>query len=156
MKERQYGFSLLELTVSLVILLVLAGVLFSILPRYRAIVERDMVDINIRNMRTGLRLEVSQFLLAGRQKDLATLVGINPVHWLGGALPNYLGEMEVPPPVEVRGCWYFDKTQHQLVFRSKSSLFSNGNEAEIHWEVIRSGGSDTGVRLIELESGRVN
>jgi prepilin-type N-terminal cleavage/methylation domain-containing protein len=156
MKEHQYGFSLLELTVSLVILLVLAGVLFSILPRYRAIIERDMVDINIRNMRTGLRLEVSQFLLAGRQKDLVTLVGINPVHWLGGALPNYLGEVDVSPPVNVRGCWYFDKTQHQLVFRSKSSLFSNGNEVEIHWEVIRSGGSDTGVRLIELESGRVN
>jgi prepilin-type N-terminal cleavage/methylation domain-containing protein len=151
-KRRSRGFSLLELTVSLVILLLLAGVLFSILPRYRTIVERDMVDINIRSMRTGLRLQVSQWLLAGRQKDLVTLVGVNPVQWLSGGLPNYLGEFEAPPASDVRGCWYFDKVTRQLVFRSKSSILPSQEDLEIHWQVVPSGGKDTGVQLLEVES----
>jgi len=151
-KRRSRGFSLLELTVSLVILLLLAGVLFSILPRYRTIVERDMVDINIRSMRTGLRLQVSQWLLAGRQKDLMTLVGVNPVQWLSGSLPDYLGELDDPPSPDVRGCWYFDKMTRQLVFRSKSSFLVSREDLETHWQVIPSGGKDTGVQLVEVES----
>lgn len=150
---RRRGFSLLELVVALVVVLVLMGALFSALSRYQAAAERDMVNINIHTLRTGLRLEVLRRQLAGRTQAVPALTGSNPVRWLDGQLPAYLGEVEAPPGVEARGCWYFDQGQKTLVFRPRAGLFFAPVAGERRWQVVSSGGRDSAVSLVEKQAG---
>ncbi|GAB2182621.1 hypothetical protein DLREEDagrD3_28440 [Denitratisoma sp. agr-D3] len=145
---RRKGFSLLELTVVLVVVLVLSGTLFSLLARYQSRAEQDMVDINIRTLRTALRFHVATLLLAGRQQELSGLVGSDPVAALDGALPGYLGAMDSPPDPGQRGCWYFDRGKRTLVYRTRSGPFRIGGGVR-QWRVVPAGGRDSGVVLVE-------
>lgn len=143
----------MELAVVALVVAALAWAMLSFLGRYQGIVERDMVDMNIRNMRTGMRLQVSELLMEGRQRELPNLVGTNPVRWLGGNIAGYLGELDAPPQ-GVRGCWYFDRPRRMLVYRPQSSGFPGGAYMELRWQVVRSGGQDSGVKLVEMEVGQ--
>ncbi len=154
MGHRERGISLLELVVVLAVILILAGGLFSILNRYQGIVERDMVEMNIRNMRMGMQLRVAQLLLEGRQREVSTLVGANPVQWLNGNLSGYIGELDVPLTDRVRGNWYFDRSQKMLVFRPNSTAFPGGDGIELRWQVVLSGGQDSGITLVEAGVGQ--
>jgi len=153
MTRRPRGFSLLELVVALVVVLVLMGALFSALSRYQAAAERDMVNINIHTLRTGLRLQVVRLQLAGRAQSVPALAGSNPVQWLDGQLPAYLGELEVPPEAKARGCWYFDQGQKTLVFRPRAGSFFDPVAGERRWQVVLSGGRDSALSLVEKQVG---
>ncbi|MCK9284937.1 MAG: prepilin-type N-terminal cleavage/methylation domain-containing protein [Rhodocyclaceae bacterium] len=151
--HRNRGFSLLELAVVCGIAALLAAALISSLLRYQGIAEKEVVDVTVRQIRNGLRMEVAQLLLQGRQKQVPALVEQNPMLWLGRRPQAYLGEPAAPPAADRRGCWYFDPTRKELVYRPQSSAYPGVAEgAELRWKVVPSGSVDAGVKLVESGS----
>jgi general secretion pathway protein G len=109
----------MELAVSAVVISTLAGVLLVAMLDYQALAERTMVDLTLRNMRTGMRYRVAELLFAQRAREISALVGSNPVAFLARPPANYRGEVAGPldvgslPP----GSWTFDSRARELVYR---------------------------------------
>ena len=45
--------------------------------------EKQVVELTLRNMRTGMQFAMGEALLRRRESEMASWVGINPVLWLG-------------------------------------------------------------------------
>jgi general secretion pathway protein G len=136
--RRQRGSGWFEFALAAVSLSALAGVLLHQLIEYPSLAERAVVDLTLRNMRSGLRWQVAERLLRGRAGDLASLEGANPVLMLARPPDGYAGEFgarEAAP--RDPGTWYFDRERRQLAYlprRAWHSATSSGL-AEMRWQV---------------------
>ncbi|MGE0355581.1 MAG: hypothetical protein AB7P08_01575 [Burkholderiales bacterium] len=117
--QRQGGSGWLELGVSAVVVSVLAALLLAALLAQQALAEKATVELTILNLRTGLRLAVAELIIAGREREVASLAGANPVRWLERPPEGYLGEIDTPedPARMPGGAWYFDRGRRELVYR---------------------------------------
>jgi type II secretory pathway pseudopilin PulG len=121
---RQYGFTRYELTVVIIIFSVLTAVLLNRLQYYQEYAERTAVDVTVRNIRNGLRLQVADLMMQDRMSETAKLLKQNPITWLEQPPLNYIGELYAPrdnaiPP----GSWYFDLAERHLIYLPSTSGF---------------------------------
>jgi len=73
-------------------------------------------------MRTSLRYRVADMLIHNKDREIAGLVGANPVRWLTAPPPNYLGEIAQPRGDRITpGNWYFDVGKKELIYRVKNT-----------------------------------
>ena len=136
----------MELLVTGVVILLLFSILNVFLTHYQGQAERDLVDLTLRNMRTGLRLHVATLSVEGKRSQIVQLADSNPVTWLGQFPADYLGALDNAPPRETRG-WYFDQSTRELAYRPQSSGFPGGKWQELRWRVESLPGQDTGARI---------
>jgi type II secretory pathway pseudopilin PulG len=126
------GSSLFELVVALIIISVLAAVLLNRLGYYKEMLEKAAMESTLRNIKTGLQVQLAELIVTNRQAQAGRLENEDPSQWLDEKPPNYGGSYRVPP---VSGTWYFDTATHELVY-----VVNTGNRLEI----------DTDTRPIQL------
>ncbi|MCY0910423.1 type II secretion system protein [Massilia antarctica] len=135
--SRSHGFSLLELAVCAVVIAVLTGVLLQRLLYYREQAELAAVEQLAGVLRTALVLKIGQLQARGKEADIPSLIGKNPIEWLAEKPRNYAGEYFAPTPAQVApGNWYFDRKTKTLVYLiSKEKKFPQGTVNRINFKV---------------------
>jgi general secretion pathway protein G len=113
MKQRETGFSLLELAVVAVVLSILLGVFLERLTYYQAAVERARVDATLRIYKTALQIRLAELIVEHREGEARTLEVENPTRWLSEKPTDYAGNYPERPET---GAWYFDVATRELVY----------------------------------------
>lgn len=114
--RRQRGASLLELALAGALFAALVLVLLDRLLWVEEYAEKTRVEVELRNMRTGLRYAVAELMVGGRDRQIPALAGQNPVRWLRVPPADYLGEVDGAPADASPGSWYFDRSSGDLVY----------------------------------------
>jgi hypothetical protein len=132
------------------------GVLFSLvgvfslwlleeLEEARELVDRQVVEMTVRSMRTGMQFAVGEALLhQNRQTVVADWVGANPVNWLAAPPQGYRGECSVAESRAMPSrSWCFERESRHLVYRPGKAVHrwpasdSTGCE-DLRWQVATS------------------
>ena len=120
--------------------------------------ERQVVDLTIRNMRTGMQLAIGEALMRQRERDMASWVGSNPVQWLGTSPAGYRGECTTDESRDLSGGeWCFERTHRELVYRPRriERLQALGEKnprqcSQLRWRVARTPGNEDSGGFIGL------
>jgi type II secretory pathway pseudopilin PulG len=140
--SRQRGFSVLELVVSICLVAVFAAVLLERLLYLEEYAEMTAMDLTVARMQSGLRNRFADLLIRDKVSDIAALADDNPVEWLDTHPENYLGEFDWKPNADLRGKWYFDRKQRELVYTinlGRHFLPLPGGATEFRWHAVKSG-----------------
>jgi len=136
--------------------------LLSALKDVEARAERQMVDLTIRNMRTGMQLAMGEALMHQREGEIAGWAGSNPVRWLERPPAGYRGECS---PISIKdldqGIWCFAPESGNLFYKLRnqelaiSAMVSAGECRLLSWRVERNAAglksdSFAGLRLVAL------
>lgn len=117
-RQRQRGFSLMELAVVAVVLSVLLGVLLERLTFYQEAAERARFEATLQAYKTALQIRIAELMLQRREGEARTLEVENPTLWLSEKPTDYGGGYpEQPEP----GVWYFDEASRELVYVANSA-----------------------------------
>lgn len=111
--------------------------------------ERQMVELTIRNMRTGLQRAMGEALMHQREGEMASWVGSNPVRWLDSPPAGYRGECSTADSWALSGGeWCFERGRRELVYRprnidhlydSKGTMKAEGRRCDqLSWRVARA------------------
>ncbi|MDQ1921142.1 type II secretion system protein [Massilia pseudoviolaceinigra] len=135
--SRRGGFSLLEMAVCTVVMAVLTGVLLQRLLYYREQAELAAVEQLAGVLRSALVLKIGQLQARGKEAEIPSLIGKNPIDWLAEKPRNYAGEYFAPTPAQVGpGNWYFDlKTKTLVYLISGEKKFPRGTAKRIDFKV---------------------
>ncbi len=112
----QCGASFVEFAVCMALMGIFVGVLAERALYYQEYAEKTAMESTAGNIRTGLRYQVADLILANRVSEIQTLADENPMNWLAERPGNYLGELDSAPADEPKGQWYFDKRNRELVY----------------------------------------
>ena len=115
--NRQRGFSLFELAITVAIIGVLAGALLARVRLYQEEAERVAMEQVVGVLRSALSMKFGQLISQGRQADVNKLLTTNPMDLLAQKPANYLGELNSPQKEKIsRGNWYFNRKKLLLVY----------------------------------------
>ena len=135
---RQRGYSRFELVFVIIIASVVMWVLLDRTRYFQALAEKHTMEMTIINMRSGLRLQVAELLIAERMDEVGDLVTENPINWLEAPPPNYLGEFRNPQPSALPGnTWHFDPGRRELVYIPHRGNFFWEDPAEQKTVILR-------------------
>ncbi len=82
--------------------------------------ERQVVELTLRNMRTGMQLAMGEALMRQREGEIASWAGSNPVHWLAAPPAGYRGECSADESRDLSGGeWCFERASRQLAYRPR-------------------------------------
>ena len=105
--------------------------------------ERLVVDLTIRNMRTGMQLAIGEAIMLQRVREVPGWAGENPVGWLGTPPTGYVGACRNQDPGKmVQRVWCFDKARRILVYypgsadRLAGSLGRGEPCSQLVWRVM--------------------
>lgn len=136
---RQAGLTWLEFSVVASVLAVLAGSLLTALLYYEELAEATVVQLTIENMRSGLRYQIADRLVAGRTPEIGQLLRANPVSWLQRSPEGYVG---IVPAYSVRslpaGSWFYDADRGEIGYMPKLSFHlaaEHGERAILRWRM---------------------
>ena len=115
------GATLLEFSVVVTVLAVLAITLIGRVLTAEEYAEKSAMELTIAHMRAGLRAQVGALLIADRVSEIGALAGGNPVDWLKVPPENYIGEYDGKPAGDTEGAWYFDAKQRELVYTTNAN-----------------------------------
>lgn len=160
----QRGFSLLELVVVIILVIILFLVAFDRLLPLRGDAEAAHVARIVGALRSAVGMEAASRVTRDGLPALAELEGINPMGLLQEWPDRYIGEVEggddreIPP-----GAWYFDRESDALAYRVRYPEYLEGEASapvELRWRVelqITGEGEDrrpSGLRLAPLDAHR--
>jgi hypothetical protein len=150
------GASLFEFLVATLVLSLLSLFFFDRLLTYQELAEKTTVEVTAINMRAGLRYRVAELLLHQQDREVANLVGGNPIKWLELPPPNYLGELSAPKWEEIPpGSWYFDVKKGEVLYRLKRARHfvpNSSGQQELRFRVtasFRKAAEDSTVMIAE-------
>lgn len=111
--------------------------------------EEQVVELTIRNLRTGMRFAISEALMQQRENQIASWVSSNPVRWLGSPPIGYRGECPVRERKELSGGeWCFGRETGELVYRPHNidhlRVLPEGRGrhcSQLSWRVVKVPGS---------------
>jgi prepilin-type N-terminal cleavage/methylation domain-containing protein len=119
----QCGASLLELSVAMVVISILAATMLQRLFHVQEYAEKVAMESMISRFRSALRVRVGELLIADRAAEIETLAGANPVDWLENRPGNYLGTLSGKAGAGAEGQWYFDAVNRELVYTANSRRY---------------------------------
>ena len=118
---RREGFTLFELAVATVIVVVLTSVLLIRLHSYQRDAQQVAVQRLIGTLHTALSVKSAQLSVAKKEHELLRIIDENPMTWLVEVPSNYLGEYYSPEGNSLpSNSWYFDRGKKQLVYIAPS------------------------------------
>jgi type II secretory pathway pseudopilin PulG len=107
------GFTLFEFVVAIVVAILLGTAFLERLRFYPEIAEKAAMESTLRQIKTGLQLRLAELIIANRQSEALQLETEDPTRWLEARPANFAG---LYPDRPVRGAWYFDAREKQLVY----------------------------------------
>jgi hypothetical protein len=136
-QHMETGITLLEFSVVATVFAVLAGSFLSALLYYQEMAEKVAVEATIINMRTGLRWQIADKLLGGRQSELGDLTQTNPIRWLDRQPFGYIGErVNVSARDLAPGNWAYDPIKREIAYRPRlNSHLSVAEEDILRWRL---------------------
>ena len=136
--NKQRGFSLFELAVTVAIIGVLAGVLLSRIKTYQEEAERVAMENVIGVLRSALSMRHGQLVAQGRQDDVIKLLTINPMDLLAQKPANYLGELNPQQKEKISlGNWYFNRKKLLLVYITRTgATFQRSETKQIQFKIV--------------------
>lgn len=148
----------LSFSVSAVLLALLAWGALRALEDAEETSERFVVDVTLRNLRSGLQLAMGEAMIEGRENEFASWVGSNPLRWLGTPPGGYVGACPAQAAGLAPGGWCFDETAGELVYRPRhgmrlrlASPVADPADQRLRWRVEATsrlpGGRITGLRV---------
>jgi len=146
------GFTLLELVLVIILVIVLFSIAFDRLMPMRGDAEAAHVTGVVGGLRSALALTSAEKVTLQGLEALDELVGINPMTMLAEQPDNYLGEDARPEP----GSWYFAAEAEELRYRVRYPEYLAGAPeppVELAWriELLGDGERRRGVHLVALE-----
>lgn len=166
-QNRQAGITLLEVIIVIIIFSVLLGTILESIYYYQGKAEQAAVQRLVANMRTALNGRQYQAMIKGVNLDASALMRENPMSWLQAPPDNYRGEVVNSAKEKlIPGCWYFDVSEHKLVymFSSKKSFLGDSFERWIfkvefnrlptnNAKQVDPSQAEPGVTLVQVDSG---
>ncbi len=142
----QAGLNQFEFMMVVIAIALLWMVALNRLRNLQEIAEKTTVEMTVRNIQSGLRWEMSERIVAGREASIAELAGGNPVRWLGKPPVDYLGEFSAAPADFLPGRWYFDTQRKELRYRPTlqrnlecTQCVRESGEIVLSWRIERAG-----------------
>ena len=136
---RQSGLTWIEFAVVASVLAVLAGSLLAALLYYEELAEAMVVQLTIQNIRSGLRYQIADRLVAGRTPEIGQLLGANPVSWLERSPDGYVGIVRTSSvPSLPAGCWFYNVDRGEIGYVPKLSFHlavESGGRAILRWRM---------------------
>jgi prepilin-type N-terminal cleavage/methylation domain-containing protein len=112
------GFTLLELVVSLLVIVVLYGVLSIRLGTMAESAERAAVYGMLGQIQQQINFRATEFYIDGTPEKFANLVKENPFNGFLVSPTQYAGEVTADTSKErLAGRWYFDTAHRELIYR---------------------------------------
>lgn len=166
-QNRQAGITLLEVIIVIIIFSVLLGTILESIYYYQGKAEQAAVQRLVANMRAALNSRQYQAVVGGTRLNAEALARENPMTWLQAPPDNYRGEIANSTKGNLApGCWYFDVSEHKLVymFSSKKSFLGDSFE---RWffkvefnrlptntaKQVEPSQAEPGVTLVQVDSG---
>lgn len=154
------GFTLLELTVVIIIVSFLAVIAIARLLAIQVDAERVSMETVVGTLRSALGMTVAESIVRHNLPDLQALERSNPMERLAETPNNYLGAFDHPDPAGLEdGHWYFDKNAGELVYLVRNKAYFSGGAADpararfavrlVYRERNGNGRYDVGVDTIE-------
>jgi general secretion pathway protein G len=120
---RQAGITWIEFSVVASVLAVVAGSLLARLLYYEELAEATVVQMTIQNIRSGLRYQIADRLVAGRTPEIVQLLGANPVSWLERSPDGYVGMVRTGSVRSLpAGSWFYDIDRGEIGYVPKLSF----------------------------------
>ena len=117
MMKNQQGFSLLELMLAVILVVVLYVITVDRILPLRGDAEAAHVATTLGTLRSSIGMEIAARLLRNEIRTVPDMDGANPMRWLADPPENYLGEVAgVKPENLPLGHWYFDLDTRELVY----------------------------------------
>lgn len=116
-QRRGRGFTLIEFSVVVCIIAILATLLLNRVFLYNEQAEKVAMEQTLGTLRSALHLQVAAYLLNGKTTQIAQLAEENPMNWLAEKPSNYVGEFYTPKEgIIATGSWYYDVPSKNLVY----------------------------------------
>ncbi len=116
--RKDKGFTLLELVVSLLVVVILYGVLSVRLGGVAESAERAAMYGMLGQIRQQINVRLASFYIEGAPHKVKNLIQENPFSWISPPAKQYAGEVgEEADEKLLEGHWYFDRNTKQLVYR---------------------------------------
>jgi len=155
------GFSLIEFTVVLVIIGVIAAILLDRIKFYQEQAEKAAMEATASVVQAALHLRIAGYIAAGKSADeIQGLARQNPMEWLARRPDNYAGAFDRIGADELpAGTWYFDLSDGTLVYRVRyghAFLTENDGPGEVRYRArveygrLEKGSSLIGLRVAEF------
>lgn len=122
--NRRDGFSLIEIIAVIVIIATLVSFALNKLWPLFGKAERAHTLQMIGGLRSALTLNMAERIVNDQRLQWETYRDKNPVSYLAAPPGNYLGAFDHLKPSQMKkGSWYFDKTQHLLIYRVRFAQY---------------------------------
>ncbi|WP_372739725.1 prepilin-type N-terminal cleavage/methylation domain-containing protein [Neptunomonas sp.] len=116
--RKDKGFTLLELVVSLLLILILYGVLSTRLGSVAESAERAAMYGVLGQIQQQINLRLASFYIEGSPHKAKNLLTQNPFSWISPTAKHYGGEIQAAADqTRLAGRWYFDSVSRELVYR---------------------------------------
>ena len=122
--------------------------LLAVLRQMQALGEKTMMEQTVLNIRTGLKVAMSEAVISQRGREIAGWAGRDPVRWLAAPPAGYAGECKRSEGVAA-GAWCFESSSGDLVYRPRNPqglkrLDENGvvvvaEPIVLRWRVVMAG-----------------
>ena len=120
--------------------------------------ERQMVELTLRNMRTGMQFAMAEAIMPQHEGEIAAWAGSDPTRWLEVPPVGYRGECSPEGRRNLpEGAWCFDSEHQELVYRPRNTKqlhgFVEGQQcSQLAWRVVSAGdggegGGSVGMRI---------
>jgi hypothetical protein len=121
---RQAGLTLLEFSVVAAVVAAIAGSLLIALLYYEELAEAMVVKLTVQNVRSGLRYQIADRLVAGRTREMGQLLRDNPVSWLDSMPEGYVGMVRTDAVQRLpAGSWFYDVDRGEVGYVPKLSFY---------------------------------
>lgn len=128
------GFTLLELIVSFIIIMILTGVFLDRIRFYQNQAEKMAMAEVVEVIRISLIVQYGMVLARGQPGDLAALSRANPMDWLQIKPHNYSGEFYDPVLTGMdAGNWLFDLKSRELIYVVNNHAYFHATENDARW-----------------------
>ncbi|MDZ4201701.1 MAG: prepilin-type N-terminal cleavage/methylation domain-containing protein [Gallionella sp.] len=126
----QRGFTLIELIIVILIMVVMMGLFMERVSYYQERAEKSAMETVAGTIQSALSMQYGQIMTRGKPSDIAALAQDNPMNWLQKKPQNYAGEFYDPAPSSVaEGSWAYDlKTGDLVYFPRNSEALKSGSD----------------------------
>jgi type II secretory pathway pseudopilin PulG len=118
--QRQIAFTLIELSLVIVVISVIGIVAADRLHYYQELAEKVAIDATLASVNMGLRIQLAVLTASNRRNIASSLEHENPLRWLEQLPSNYGGEYQPSPR---SGNWYFAKDTSELVYVPRNASY---------------------------------